>query len=137
VGAVALAQPPRGRRGDDPADPGVLDHQAPVGRAAPGAGRPGLAAALRPAGPGAGRLRRARRGPRRAAGPRLRPGDRRQYPLGPKVTALAFGRDRRLPITTRWREPLDVSASAEAAALAASAAPGSPAEITTESTEQS
>ncbi|MGN8245312.1 NAD+ synthase [Cellulomonas soli] len=29
---------------------------------------------------------------------------RRQYPLGPKVTALAFGRDRRLPITTRWRE---------------------------------
>lgn len=31
---------------------------------------------------------------------------RRQYPLGPKVTALAFGRDRRLPITTRWREPI-------------------------------
>ena len=30
---------------------------------------------------------------------------RRQYPPGPKVTALAFGRDRRLPITTRWREP--------------------------------
>ncbi|MEN0129679.1 MAG: NAD+ synthase [Brevundimonas sp.] len=30
---------------------------------------------------------------------------RRQYPLGPKVTALAFGRDRRLPVTTRWREP--------------------------------
>jgi NAD+ synthase (glutamine-hydrolysing) len=30
---------------------------------------------------------------------------RRQYPVGPKVTALAFGRDRRLPITTRWREP--------------------------------
>jgi NAD+ synthase (glutamine-hydrolysing) len=29
---------------------------------------------------------------------------RRQYPVGPKVTALAFGRDRRLPITTRWRE---------------------------------
>jgi NAD+ synthase (glutamine-hydrolysing) len=24
--------------------------------------------------------------------------------VGPKVTALAFGRDRRLPITTRWRE---------------------------------
>lgn len=31
---------------------------------------------------------------------------RRQYPPGPKVTALAFGRDRRLPVTTRWREPL-------------------------------
>ncbi|WP_333811031.1 NAD+ synthase [Timonella senegalensis] len=30
---------------------------------------------------------------------------RRQYPLGPKVTALAFGRDRRVPITSRWREP--------------------------------
>ena len=30
---------------------------------------------------------------------------RRQYPPGPKVTALAFGRDRRLPVTNRWREP--------------------------------
>lgn len=30
---------------------------------------------------------------------------RRQYPPGPKVTALAFGRDRRLPVTSRWREP--------------------------------
>ena len=29
---------------------------------------------------------------------------RRQYPPGPKVTALAFGRDRRLPITSKWRE---------------------------------
>lgn len=29
---------------------------------------------------------------------------RRQYPMGPKVTALAFGRDRRLPVTSRWRE---------------------------------
>lgn len=29
---------------------------------------------------------------------------RRQYPLGPKVTALAFGRDRRLPVTSRFRE---------------------------------
>ncbi len=29
---------------------------------------------------------------------------RRQYPLGPKVTALAFGRDRRLPVTTAFRE---------------------------------
>ncbi|PJI93455.1 NAD+ synthase (glutamine-hydrolysing) [Luteimicrobium subarcticum] len=32
---------------------------------------------------------------------------RRQYPLGTKVTALAFGRDRRLPVTSRWREPVD------------------------------
>jgi NAD+ synthase (glutamine-hydrolysing) len=29
---------------------------------------------------------------------------RRQYPPGTKVTAKAFGRDRRLPITNRWRE---------------------------------
>jgi NAD+ synthase (glutamine-hydrolysing) len=32
---------------------------------------------------------------------------RRQYPLGPKVTALAFGRDRRLPVTNRWREKVE------------------------------
>ena len=29
---------------------------------------------------------------------------RRQAPPGPKVTVKAFGRDRRLPITNRWRE---------------------------------
>lgn len=29
---------------------------------------------------------------------------RRQNPPGPKVTGKAFGRDRRLPITSRWRE---------------------------------
>ncbi|MDF7664054.1 NAD+ synthase [Bifidobacterium sp. ESL0763] len=29
---------------------------------------------------------------------------RRQYPLGSKVTSLAFGRDRRLPITSAFRE---------------------------------
>jgi NAD+ synthase (glutamine-hydrolysing) len=29
---------------------------------------------------------------------------RRQYPPGTKITAKAFGRDRRLPITSRWRE---------------------------------
>jgi NAD+ synthase (glutamine-hydrolysing) len=29
---------------------------------------------------------------------------RRQYPLGPKITWKAFGRDRRLPVTNRWRE---------------------------------
>ncbi|MCB2414016.1 NAD+ synthase [Demequina sp. TTPB684] len=33
---------------------------------------------------------------------------RRQYPPGPKVTALAFGRDRRLPITSRWREKVEL-----------------------------
>jgi NAD+ synthase (glutamine-hydrolysing) len=29
---------------------------------------------------------------------------RRQAPPGPKMTSKAFGRDRRLPITNRWRE---------------------------------
>ncbi|MFG1689366.1 NAD+ synthase [Nonomuraea sp. NPDC049269] len=29
---------------------------------------------------------------------------RRQYPPGPKITPKNFGRDRRLPITSRWRE---------------------------------
>jgi NAD+ synthase (glutamine-hydrolysing) len=31
---------------------------------------------------------------------------RRQYPPGPKITQKNFGRDRRLPITSRWRERL-------------------------------
>jgi NAD+ synthase (glutamine-hydrolysing) len=31
---------------------------------------------------------------------------RRQYPPGPKITPKNFGRDRRLPITNRWQEPL-------------------------------
>jgi NAD+ synthase (glutamine-hydrolysing) len=30
---------------------------------------------------------------------------RRQYPPGPKISPRNFGRDRRLPITNRWREP--------------------------------
>ncbi|MGX9295172.1 NAD+ synthase [Tsukamurella paurometabola] len=30
---------------------------------------------------------------------------RRQYPLGPKITPKAFGRDRRMPITNRWHDP--------------------------------
>ncbi|MBK5305349.1 MAG: NAD+ synthase [Frankiaceae bacterium] len=30
---------------------------------------------------------------------------RRQYPPGPKITSRAFGRDWRLPISSRWREP--------------------------------
>lgn len=31
---------------------------------------------------------------------------RRQYPPGPKISKRNFGRDRRVPITTRWREHL-------------------------------
>jgi NAD+ synthase (glutamine-hydrolysing) len=29
---------------------------------------------------------------------------RRQYPPGTKISGLAFGKDRRLPMTTHWRE---------------------------------
>jgi NAD+ synthase (glutamine-hydrolysing) len=29
---------------------------------------------------------------------------RRQYPIGPKISFKSFGRDRRLPVTNRWRE---------------------------------
>ena len=32
---------------------------------------------------------------------------RRQYPPGPKITPKNFGRDRRLPVTNRWRETPD------------------------------
>ncbi|MDT4996014.1 MAG: hypothetical protein QOD45_82, partial [Pseudonocardiales bacterium] len=31
---------------------------------------------------------------------------RRQYPPGPKISFKAFGKDRRLPITNRWRESI-------------------------------
>ena len=31
---------------------------------------------------------------------------RRQYPPGAKITPKNFGRDRRLPITARWREQI-------------------------------
>lgn len=34
---------------------------------------------------------------------------RRQYPPGTKITYRAFGRDRRLPITSKWRENADPS----------------------------
>ena len=105
--------------GRDAADPGELDQQAAVGRAAPRPARHRLAA----------RRTSARRRPRRLrrAGPRARAScsrpastaswsrgccgwstraeyKRRQYPPGPKISFKAFGRDRRLPITNRWRE---------------------------------
>lgn len=38
---------------------------------------------------------------------------RRQYPLGPKVTALAFGRDRRLPVTNAFRNNIYCSRQRE------------------------
>lgn len=36
---------------------------------------------------------------------------RRQYPPGTKISLRAFGRDRRLPITSRWRETVGLPAS--------------------------
>ena len=42
---------------------------------------------------------------------------RRQYPPGPKISARNFGRDRRLPITNRWREAVcDVPVDQESTA---------------------
>jgi NAD+ synthase (glutamine-hydrolysing) len=38
---------------------------------------------------------------------------RRQAPPGPKVTTKAFGRDRRLPITNKWREGASAEPTAE------------------------
>ena len=40
---------------------------------------------------------------------------RRQYPPGPKITPKNFGRDRRLPITNRWREDRPATAAANPA----------------------
>ena len=39
---------------------------------------------------------------------------RRQFAPGPKISALAFGRDRRLPITSRWREQALLTAAGRA-----------------------
>jgi NAD+ synthase (glutamine-hydrolysing) len=41
---------------------------------------------------------------------------RRQYPPGPKISPKNFGRDRRLPITDRWREPAPAEPVSRAAA---------------------
>jgi NAD+ synthase (glutamine-hydrolysing) len=38
---------------------------------------------------------------------------RRQYPPGTKISLKAFGRDRRLPITNRWRERRTLMRSAD------------------------
>jgi NAD+ synthase (glutamine-hydrolysing) len=46
---------------------------------------------------------------------------RRQYPPGPKISSKNFGRDRRLPITSRWRESLPDAGSEPDPARAAGA----------------
>jgi NAD+ synthase (glutamine-hydrolysing) len=41
---------------------------------------------------------------------------RRQFAPGPKISAVAFGRDRRLPVTSRWRESASPTTPATPAA---------------------
>ena len=116
-----MAQPAGRRARRDPADPGELDHQAARRRAGPAGqldsdslpdyevldkllddyvekdmGGPGSCAA----GHDAVLVERVIRLVDRAEY------KRRQYPPGPKISAKNFGRDRRLPITCRRREPL-------------------------------
>ena len=103
----------------DPADPGELDHQAAERGAAPGPARHRLAARLRRAGrrswPATSTATwAATTWSRPATTPRvvdrvLRLVDiaeykRRQSAPGTKISIKAFGRDRRLPITNRFRE---------------------------------
>ncbi|TAK69189.1 MAG: NAD+ synthase [Actinomycetota bacterium] len=49
---------------------------------------------------------------------------RRQYPPGTKISFRAFGRDRRLPITNRWREPAPPSPPHPSPPQQQSAGPG-------------
>ena len=108
-------------RGRDRAHPVVLDHQAALGRAAPGPAGLRLPARVRPARRRPRALRRAqpraarscwRRGSTRPRWSWCSPwstapsGSGASTPWARKVTALAFGRDRRLPVTSRWREQL-------------------------------
>ena len=103
---------------DDGASGPAVDHRPPAERrAAPGPEGPGLAARLRHARPHPRGLRRGGRRPRAAdrAGLPEEAVDRvlalvdraeykrRQAPPGIKITPRAFGRDRRMPITNRYR----------------------------------
>jgi NAD+ synthase (glutamine-hydrolysing) len=62
---------------------------------------------------------------------------RRQSPPGVRITARAFGKDRRMPITNRYREPPPSAAPAPstAPASAAPAAPAGPAPVRAPRTE--
>ena len=122
LGAGPVAQR-RGRpaAGPDAADPGELDHQAAERRAGARAARHRLAAGLRRCSTrcstttwsgtwAAAELIAAGHDPAlverviRLVDPAEY--KRRQYPPGPKISPKNFGRDRRLPITSRWREHL-------------------------------
>ncbi len=122
VGARALAQHHARRRRRDPADPGELDHQAAVGRAAAGPGGPGLAAAATTCStwcstPTSSTPRAARSCSPRGFDPEVvdrvlslvdrAEWKRRQYPLGTRRSPRSpSGATGACPITTRWREPI-------------------------------
>ncbi len=115
LGAGALAQRVRALARRDRADPGELDREAPQCRVAPRSDRPGHPAAVRAARRDPGEVHHRAAGPRRHRRARLRPGDGRlrdpagrrrgvEAPAGrdrPEDLRMAFGRDRRLPITYR------------------------------------
>ena len=118
MGAVALAQP--GGRGAwrDAADPGELDHQGAVRRTAAGPARHRLAAGYKLLDDVLDDYVEQDRGSAELVADGFAPElvervlrmvdiaeyKRRQYPPGPKISVKGFGRDRRLPITNRWRE---------------------------------
>ena len=119
VGARPVAQRRGGAARRDAADPGEHHHQAAVGRAAPGPGRPGLAArrttcstrsSTRTSSGAQGRAELVAAGFDQAVVDKVvglvdrAEWKRRQFAPGPKISRLAFGRDRRLPVTSRWRE---------------------------------
>ncbi len=117
--AGPLAQRRGGTPRRDPADPGELDQQAAERRAAPGPARHRLAARLRrcwtrcsaatSTATWAGTSLVAAGHDPAVVDRVLRMVDiaeykRRQSAPGTKISIKAFGRDRRLPITNRWRE---------------------------------
>ena len=124
--ARAVAQRRGGAPRRDAADPAEQHQQATVGRAAPRPARHRLASRLRRSSTTSSTTTSSRTAGAAdlvAAGfdPALvervialtdhAEYKRRQYPPGPKISFKAFGRDRRLPITSRWREDIDSTAT--------------------------
>ncbi len=113
--AVPVSQRPRGRG----ARPRVGVDEGAVGRVAPRPARRPEPAPLRGPRPAARGARAARPVDRRCRRQRIRPRargrvaslvdgaeyKRRQSPPGVRITAKAFGKDRRMPITNRYRDP--------------------------------
>ena len=107
-------------RGEQPPIPASSIEKPPSAELAPGPGRLRLPARLRAARRRRRRLRGRRPRPRRAGGPRrratrwsttssaswtARSGSAASTRWAPRSAGKAFGRDRRLPVTSRWVEP--------------------------------